>query len=80
MCWAIPLILRRRLEHIEERLTVRPYFENARGVATPIAIVRGAPYGRQSVLEQDGEALHAKLVSPKDMMHIVGRQELPHDT
>lgn len=52
----------------------------ARAVPASIAVVGRGPHRAEPVVEQDGEALHAELVRAQDVLHVVGLEELAHNT
>lgn len=75
---AVPLVLGRGLEDVEEPLAVGTDLEDARRVPAAVAVVRRGPHGREVVVEERGEALHAELVRAQDVRHPVRLQELVH--
>lgn len=50
---SVPLILRRRVKHIEMLLAARPNLEDAGHVATAVTVIRCGPYSRETVVVQD---------------------------
>ena len=74
----VSVVLRRSLKDVEEPFTVGAHLEYARGVPTPVAVVRRGPDGGQVVIKQRREALHAELMRAENVRHVVGFQELVH--
>ena len=70
------IILRRRVEDIEEPFRLIAHLEHARHVAAPVAVIRGAPDGAQPVFVEDLVALLAELVRAQDVVHLVDVEEL----
>lgn len=75
----IPLILRRRLEHIKMFLPIRSDLQYARQVAAPVAVVWSGPDCRELVVVEDGETFHAELVGAEDVHEGVGGEEFADD-
>ena len=72
------IILRRRVEHVEDPVPLIAHLEHARHVAAPIAVIGRAPDGAQLVIVQDLIALLAELVRAEDVVHLVDIEELGH--
>lgn len=73
------IILRRRVEDVEEPLPLIAHLEHARHVPAPVAVVGRAPDGAQPVVVQDLVALLAELVGAEDVGHPVDVEELLDD-
>lgn len=46
---------------------------------SPVAVVGRTPYGAEKVTVKHRVAFHAQLMSPKDMVHAIQIEKLPHN-
>jgi hypothetical protein len=76
----VPVVLRGRVEDVEEHAAAGPDLEYASRVPASIAVVRCRPHRRQVLLKQGRVALHAELVGSEDVRHLVDLEELVDDS
>lgn len=72
------VILRRRIEDVEEPFPSIADLKHAGHVATSIAVIWGAPHCAQSIVIEHLVSLLTELVRTKNVCHRVHREELLH--
>lgn len=65
------IILRRRIENVEETLTRITHFQYASHVPTPVTVVRSTPNSAQKVIVENLVPFLTQLVSTKNVGHAI---------
>jgi hypothetical protein len=73
---SVPLVLWRGVKHVKMLLPAGTDFQDRGHVATPVAVIRGGPHGREAIVVQDREPFHAELVRSENVGHVVEREKV----